>query len=164
MGIRDDELNRLIKYAQGLGMSVRFKPYIKGSKTAAEWLTDGSEITIYFTSSCSKIGKILSLIHEISHMKAFIDDNRKLDPKIEEALDDEDNKKRFRKRILDMEIKDSLYWLDIYRDTNCTFNIEKLHKQRDYDCWQYQTYYETGHFPTTKEKAAKKRELRKKYG
>jgi hypothetical protein len=161
---RDDELQRLIRYAQGLGLSVRFKPYVKGSKTKAEWLTDGSEITIYVYSQCSKLEKILSLLHEISHHRAWIKDGRELDPKIEEALDDEEGKKRNRKRILDMEISDSKHWEQIYQDTNCKFNINKLYKQRDFDLWQYQVYYETGKFPTVKEKAVKKKELRKKYG
>lgn len=162
--VRDDELNRLIRYAQGLGLSVRFKPYIKGSRTKAEWLTDGTEITIYTYSQCSKLEKILSLVHEISHHRAWIKDGRELDPRVEEALDDEEGKKRNRKRILDMETEDSKHWEDIYRDTNLQFNIEKLHKQRDFDLWQYRVYYETGEFPTVKEKAQKKRELRRKYG
>ena len=161
---RDDELNRLMRYAQGMGISVRFKPYVPYSRVAATWTTDGTEIAVYTTNRCSKIEKILHLIHELGHAKAFVDDNRELDPKIEEALDDEDNKKRNRKRILDMEIRDSLYWEDIYRDTNCQFDIEKLHKQREFDIWCYEIYYETGKDATTKEKASKRKELRKKYG
>lgn len=161
---RDEELNRLIRYAQGMGLSVRFKPYIKGSKTSAEWVTDGSEITIYVSNRCSKIEKILHLIHEIAHHKAFINNERELDPKVDKALDFGDNGKRDRKHLLDMETNDSNYWEEIYRDTNCQFNIERLHKQRELDLWWYEVYYETGHGVTTKQSKEKKKELRKKYG
>ncbi len=161
---RDDELNRLIRFAQGMGVSVRFKPYVKRSKVAAEWALDGSEITVYTSARCTKIEKILTLIHELSHHKAFVNNNREIDPKIEEAFDDEERGRRNRKRILDMEIADSLHWEDIYRDTNCQFNIKKLHKQREFDIWCYEVHYETGRDVTSKEKKEKARQLRKKYG
>lgn len=160
---RDDELNRLIRYCQGMGLSVRFKPYVRGSKTQAEWACDGSEIVIYVKSNYSKLDKILSLIHEAAHHKSWIDNERVMDPKVEEALD-KDHLKSARKRVLDMEIADAVYWEDIYKDTNCQFNISKLHKQKELDIWCYEVYYETGRDATKKEKAAKRRELRKKYG
>lgn len=162
--IRDEELNRLIRYAQGMGISVRFKPYIPRSRVAAEWTTDGTEITIYFTSKCSKLDKILNIIHELGHHKGFVDNNRQIDPKLEEALDDEENLKKNRKRLLDMETADSLYWEDIYRDTNCQFGIERLRRQREFDIWTYEFTYETGREATKKEKAAKRKELKRKYG
>jgi hypothetical protein len=161
---RDDELNRLVRYAQGMGLSVRFKPYVKGSGLGADWKFDGTEITIYVTSKCSKTEKIILLIHEISHHKAWIDNNRQMDPKVEEAIVSEENKKSYRKRILDMEISDSAYWEDIYKDTNCQFGVEKLKKHREFDIWCYEVLYETGKDATVKEKREKWRELRKKYG
>lgn len=161
---RDEELNRLIRYAQGMGLSVHFKPYVPRSRVAADWATDGTQITIYTSSKCSKLEKILHLIHELGHHKAFVDNERTVDPRIEKALDNEENKKNHRKRILDMERADSAYWEDIYRDTNCQFNIEKLRKQREFDIWCYEVYYETGRDVTKKEKRIKTKELRKKYG
>ena len=163
MGIRDDELNRLIRYCQGMGLSVRFKPYVRGSKTAAEWTTDGSEIAIYVTSKCSKVEKILSLIHETAHHKAWIDNKRQIDPKVEEALDSEENKRSHRKRLLDMERNDSIYWEDIYKDTNCQFPIWKLHAQKEMDLWQYEFYYEHGVFPKKKAKDKKRKEICNKH-
>ena len=165
--IRDEELNRLIRYAQGMGLSVRFKPYVKHSRIQATWTCDGTELVVYVTNQMSKLDKILSLIHELGHHKAWINNDRQPDPEIEEALDKSDNdeaKKRDRKRILDMEAHDSLYWEDIYKDTNCQFNIDKLHKQREFDIWCYEVYYETGREAKKMEKRAKLRELRKKYG
>jgi hypothetical protein len=158
---RDEEIQRLIRYAQGMGLSVHFKPYKKGT-WSAEWV-NGTEITIFLKSRTSKIEKIMSLIHETAHHKAWINNERRLDPKVEEALMSEENKKSFRKRIFDMEVNDSKYWEQIYRDTNCTFPIYKLHVARDLDNWQYQIYYETGEFPTGAETYVKYGELKKKY-
>lgn len=162
--VRDEELNRLIRYAQGMGVSVHFKPYIKGSKTLAYWTTDGSEIVVYFTSRCSKIEKIMSLIHELGHHKAFVNNEREMDPRIEEALGSVKHDKLDRKRILDMEASDTKYWEDIYRDTNCQFNIDILRRHREFDIWCYEVYYKTGRDAFIKEKRTKMKKLRKKYG
>lgn len=161
---RDEELNRLIKYAQGMGVTVRFKPYSRKIGAYAEWAMDGSEITIYTRSKCSKIEKILSLIHELSHQKAWVLNNREKDPKMEKILLSEENTKKDRKKILDMEIADSIHWESIYNDTNCQFPIERLRKQREFDLWNYEVCYETGSLPTVKQKSEKMKELRKKYG
>lgn len=161
--IRDEELNRLIRYAQGMGLSVRFKPYKKYSRVAAEWHPDGTQITIYTQKSDSKLDVILSLIHEIGHHKGFIENQRVQDPKVDEALNAEEISKRFRKRIYNMEFADSLHWDQIYKDTNCQFNLDKLHKQREFDIWQYEVYHELDRLPTYQESRVKWRELKKKW-
>ena len=158
---RDDELNRLIRLAQGMGLSVRFKPYVRGGNRA-EWITDGSEVTVYVTNRCSKLYKILSLIHELGHHKAFVDNERGVGEKVEEALDKEEHTKAQRKHIFDMEYNDSLYWESIYKDTNCQFGLDKLETQRQLDVWIYEYYYETGKWPSWNEKIEKKKELRRK--
>lgn len=161
--VRDEELNRLIRYAQGMGLSVRFKPYVKGSRTAAEWATDGTEIVIYVTSGESKLDKILSLIHELGHHKGWVNNNRQTDPKVDAALEDEENKKMHRKRILKYETEDTQYWDEIYRDTNCTFGENKLNRQKEFDIWCYEVYCERGKLPNKKEKQDKRNELTRKW-
>lgn len=165
--VRDEELNRLVRYAQGMGISVHFKPYIKNSHTEAEWAVDGSEITIFTRSNCSKIEKVFSLIHEIAHHKGFVNNGRKLNPKYIEALeelDSEESSKKNRKLVLDTEVGDMQYWEEVYRDTNCQFNIKMLDRQKELDAWTYEVYYETGKDVTKKERMKKKKELRQKYG
>jgi prolyl oligopeptidase PreP (S9A serine peptidase family) len=160
--IRDLELNRLVQYAKGIGLIVKFKPRPRGGD-AAEWDEDGPTITIFTNPWTTKVEKILSLIHEISHMRSYIENERQLDPKIEEALLSEEDKKSYRKRIYDMEKSDSAHWESIYKDTNCQFNINKLYIQREVDLYQYSVYYETGKFPTGKENKKKRRELKNRY-
>jgi len=159
--IRDEELSRLIKYAQGMGLSVRFKPFIKGG-SHAEWTTDGTEVTVFVQNGCTKLDKVLSLIHELGHQKAFIDNERSISQKEDVALGKDIHNKAHRKIILDMELNASLYWEIIYRDTNCKFGLDKLEVQRQRDVWVYEYYYETGEWPTLKASVAKKRELKKK--
>lgn len=161
---RDEEIQRLMRYAQGMGLSVRFKPYVKGSGDGGGWTTDGSEITVYVSSGDSKTDKILTLIHEIAHHKGFIENNRTLDPKMVEALEDEDEKKRSRKRIYLDELSDTQYWEQIYKDTGCEFGLNKLYVQRDFDVWCYEFFYEEAKFPTCKAKKEKMRQLKDKYG
>lgn len=144
-----------------MGLSVRFKPYIKYSKDEAEWTTDGSEITIFVKPTTTKLDKVLSLIHELGHHKGFIDNGRKTDPKFEEALDSEEL--RHRKKVLESERADMVYWEDIYKDTNCKFDLKLLAKAKELDIWSYEVYYKTGKWPTYKAKAQKRKELRRKY-
>ena len=161
--VRDDELNRLIKYAQGMGLSVHFKPSVKGSTFGAEYVTDGTEVIIYITKRTTKLDKIFSLIHELSHHKAYINNDREIDEKLDEILIKEDPKKRERYEIWKSEIRDAQYWEEIYRDTNCQFNINRLYAQKDFDLWVYEFYYENGGWPTWKLKNNKIKELIKKY-
>ena len=86
-----------------------------------------------------------------------------MDPKVEEALDDEEGKKRNRKRILLYEIEGTKYWEQVYKDTDCQFDINKLYIQKEFDIFQYEVYAETGDFPTKKERNAKIKELKEKY-
>ena len=162
--VRDREIQRLIRYAQGMGVSVRFKPYIRGSMNGGGWTVDGSEIVVYVSPGDSKVQQVLTLIHEIAHHKGFIENNRQTDPKVIEALEDEEEKKISRKRIFVDEVSDMQYWEQIYKDTGCTFDIRKMYFDKDFQAWSYETFYETGKFPMGEEKTNKKKELRKKYG
>lgn len=164
MPIRDEEIKRLIKYAQGLNTQVSI---IKGKPhrtEEAEWAIDGSQIIVYTDSSTSKINIILSLIHEIGHHLAHIYKNdRKVDEKLEQALDDEDESKRTRRKIYNWELEGTKWWETIYKDTDCKFNINKLYISREFDLWQYEVYLETGRFPSMGQKYDKRKQLKNKF-
>lgn len=161
--VRDEEITRLIRYAQGLNTSVKIKKIKENGNAAAEWTTDGSLITVYAEPDTSKIQIVLCLIHELGHHMVHIHDNdRKVDEKLEEAVD-EDIKKSHRRRVYNWELKGAEWWEKIYRETDCKFNINKLFLEKEFDLWQYEVYYETGEFPSVKEKKKKARELKIKY-
>lgn len=163
MAIRDEEINRLIKYAQGLNTTVKFKQQ-KNGDSAACWTIDGSEITVYVTSRTPKIYIVLCLIHELGHHLEHIHgNNRELDEKLDEAIEPEEEKKKHRRKILDWEIRGSKWWESIYKETDCKFDINKLHIERDFDIWQYEVFCETGYFPKKKIRNKKRKEIQNKY-
>lgn len=162
MGIRDEEINRLIKYAQGLNTVVKFKQQ-KGDDSAG-WTIDGSEITIYVTPETSKIYIVLCLIHELGHHLEHIhENNRELDKKLDEALEPEELRKQHRKKVYDWEVRGSKWWESVYKETDCKFDINKLYIERDFDLYQYEVFYETGKFPKKKDRDKKRKELKEKY-
>ena len=168
--IRDEEIKRLTNYIKGLGLKVIF--YSKSSDSAASWALDNSEIIINTKNNDSKTDIIVSMIHEIGHaLHNLWEKKRELDKEFEKALDhvDEaeeqglDTKKKQRKIILDNEIAGTKYWYSIYKETNMQFPLWKLYANMEFDIWQYQVYYETGDFPTCKEKDKKFTEICKKH-
>jgi len=164
MGIRDEELKRLVNYAKGLNVQVFFLPKTKKTDCDAEWTIDGEEIRVYSSPRDSKISKILALTHELGHHLAHIHKNdRETDPKLEEAIDS-DESIRLRKRIYDWEVEGASWWETIYKEVDLKFNINLLYIERDFDLWTYRAYYETGEFPTRRKRIEKRKELRKKYG
>ena len=168
--IRDQEIERLINYANGLGINVRFSS--KKTDCAALWYLDNSQITVFRAPNISKIDMVLSLIHEIGHGKYCIwEKNREIDIKFEKALDHvdtaeefgEDTQKRQRKIILDNEIAGTKYWDEIYHETNMQFPIWRLELAKEYDIWQYEYFYEHGCYPKSKERKKKYKEIVSKY-
>lgn len=170
---RDDELKRLVKYAEGMGLKVKFSSAAV-VKDAAEWAIDGSEIVIFTRNNDSKTEILLSMIHEIGHHVWFIHEkNRQPDLTFEKAIDrqnlfDEDLSdtpppKKMRKKILDIEVAGTQYWEMIYKDTNMQFPIWKMYAAMEFDIWVYQNYFKTGHFPKNKEARAKFKEVRAKH-
>ena len=168
--IRDQEIQRLINYAKGLGLTVRFTS--KKEDYSAVWYLDNSGIVICKQNNKSKIDTVLSLIHEIAHAKHNIwEKNREIDSKFENALDhvdraeemEVDTSKGQRKIVLDNEIAGTRYWHEIYTETDMKFPIWRLEAQMAYDTWQYRVFYDTDNYPTRKQRVAKFKELTAKH-
>jgi hypothetical protein len=171
MGIRQRELDRLIKYAQGLDLKVSF--ISKNVEHAADWVIDGSEIRIYTRKNKSVTETILSLIHELGHHLWFIHKKeRQPDLKFEEAIDRENfsiehsNKetpKHLRKKIYSVEKESLQYWDVIVKDTNIKIAKWRIDLQAEFDIWQYEYYYRYGSFPNKKFCGIKWKKLKNKY-
>ncbi len=161
MSIRDKEIERLTKYAQGLGTVVKFRT-AKKQTDEAEWTTDGSEIAIYVGKRTTKIDIVLSLIHELGHQLEYIHGNdREIDEKLNDALYDDG--KRSRKKVLLWEQRGAAWWETVYKETDCKFNINKLYISKEFDVWQYEVYCETGDFPSKKQRKLKYKEIKERY-
>ena len=159
---RDLEIERLVKYAQALGVKVLLSK-AKNDEDSAEWALDGKQITIYTKNQDSKTETILTLVHEIAHSLDNIHrHNRELDVEFDKALEpNEDGEigKRKRKVILNSEIAATEYWHTIYKETNLQIPLWKLYAQMEMDIWQYEVYYETGSYPNRSQRKKKHKEI-----
>jgi len=172
MGIRDTEISRLKKYAEGLGIKVYFKPYIRGMGIA-EWDLDDQSITIYEKKSFSKTDYILTFLHELGHHLDWVYNNRKNDPedvKAQELLcageiegDRSDIPKKYRKRTYEME-KSGIYYMSIiYKELGLKIPYWKVKLQQDLDIYPYFILYKEGRFPTSKEDKEYRKKMTKIY-
>jgi hypothetical protein len=166
---RDEEIVRLTKYAEGMGLKVLFSN--AKSLDAASWNIDGSQITIYLRKSNSKTATVLSMIHEIAHHLWFIHEkNRKPDMKFDQAIEfemwrepDKPIRKSYRKRIYEMERASTVWWDAIYKETNIGIPKWKLYASMEFDIWQYEVYYHKGSFPPLSERRATYKAIKDKH-
>jgi hypothetical protein len=162
--IRDEEIKRLVAYANGMGIKVNLSSSINNN-CAAEWVMDGSEITVYLNRHRSKIQIVMSLIHELGHHISFIHDENKIVNervgKLYQKLDADLTKKE-RLEILKHEEMGIRWWNTIVKEVNIRIPRAKLEAQKRYDLWQYEYFAEKGEFPTILEKRKYLLALRKK--
>lgn len=167
MGVRDEELRRLEKYAEGLGVKVYYRPYIPFSLDAAAWSYDGSAIVLYVTTNQTKSALILNLIHELGHHLSYIYNNKKLPKTLDMAMDRELNQKiptkEQRKALLDFELLGMTYHLNVYKECDIKLPEYKLHLENDYQKWIYTYYYKHGKSPTRRISKEYYKKLIKKY-
>jgi hypothetical protein len=162
MGIRDEELKRIEKYAQGLGIKVTYKK--QGPQDPeADWAVDGSEITVYLRNRQSKTHIILDLIHELGHHMYWVHNDRKIPIKLDTALSRENPTKKQRKAILEDEQNGALYHLLIYKELGLKIPEWKVIVERDIQLEIYKYYYRNGDFPTVKERKIMRKKLNEKY-
>lgn len=158
------DLDRVIKYAQGLDIKVYFKPRPRNGHKA-EWTSDGTEITIFTSPNESYTSQILDLIHELAHHMAFIYNKRKVSPFVvgvfKKADTDVELTKEERKIIWTEEKNDSKWQEVIFNELNLKIPLYKLYLERDLSNWVYKQYYLSGKFPTYKLLRKKRKQLKK---
>jgi len=165
MGIRDEELLRLRRYVEGMGIKVFYHTKPVKNSVGATWDMENNLITLFIAKRDSKIDTILNFIHEIGHQISFVHDDNRTHPKglLEAQSKENMNKpltKRERRLILESELKGLKWWSVIYDDTHMKFPKYKLYLAREFDTWWYMYFYQVGRYPTTREKRAKYKELR----
>lgn len=168
MSYLKNELTRLVKYAEGLGIKVLFLNK-KKNDPSAEWTMDGSEIRLYKYKNDTLTNQILSAIHELGHHLSWVNRGRKDDINVHRAIDamdragDKPISKSKRKVIYEMEKFDSQYHEIIYNELGLKIPKYKMLAERDLSNWGYKVYYLTGKDPTQTEFKIKRKELRLKY-
>lgn len=148
------EFQRLVKYAQGLGIKVTADYGVNHSDGAA-WLTDGSEIVLYNQSATKPLRNCLLLYHELAHHMAWVHNGRKGNLVTDRILDKENNglplTDKQRKHIYEMEKADSQYQLLIHHEIGSKIPIERIKAEIDFDIWQYKFYWKNARWATNKE-------------
>lgn len=167
MSIRDEEISRIRKYTEAIGVKLVMRN--KSNKfAAAEWHLDGSQITIYIAKPENKTQTVLSLLHEIGHHMDWVHHkNREEDLKITEVYGRVDfgNKKHIttksdRKVVYDLEKAGTEYWDMIVKDLDIKIPTWRIEQQKQFDLWQYEYYYENGYFPNRGLRREKMKELK----
>ena len=162
------EIDRLVKYSEGLGIIVRFKSS-NDPHVAATWSNYPPEIEIFTNNNTSKTDIILSLLHELGHHHDWLNNGRK---EIPEAYTDEANRKkgdpplsREKRRIIyDNERRGINYMAYIADQVNLkTPPLWRIMAEMAYDKWSYRYYFVHGDDPSRQEKIKKRKKLIKKY-
>lgn len=170
MHLRDKEVSKLLAYAKGLGIKVKFKPYRTGCP-GGEYCNEERTINVYKWPKQTKTDVILILLHELGHHIDWVYKNKR-DPKVLlEALYKEESRtpkdppisKRLRKRIYQCEYDGTAYMPIIAKELDLKIPMWKVEAEMECDRWVYKQYFITGDIPTTKEVAAKRKELRKQF-
>lgn len=179
MGIRDEELHRLKKYAEGLGVKVYFKKYIASEGHGlAEWDMVERAITIYEYPGVSKTKLILAFLHELGHHLDWIHNGKKELPGTERVFEKlamglmtgkrPDLTKTDREIILREERAGIAYMDVIHKELDLKLALWKVKLMQTMDLFDYEYLYKHGRFSTVKEYGIKKKELKpiyiKRYG
>lgn len=159
MGIRDKEIQRIEKYAEGLGLKVKWETHKKGDP-GATWERESQILTIYTWSRQSKVSIILLFLHELGHHMDWIYSGKITDKKVEDAYGDEAKRtskknpklsKDRRKLIYDSECNGIQYMLIIAKELNLKLKESRILLEMEIDKWFYYHYYLTGNIPTRKQ-------------
>lgn len=143
--IRDDEIKRLRNYAKGLGCKVIIKTVKKIKQDYAICDYGNHVITIFKCKKVTKTDLVLSLIHEISHYKAFISKNRKPskteDKIVERYLNSKVCPPYINYYIYCFELKEQRYWDQIIKDCNIKISKKRIELQKEIDLISYETMF-----------------------
>lgn len=167
MAIRDEELKRLEKYAQGLNTKVTYKQYKRGGGSGAEWLISedsSTELILYIWPNQSKTTLILNFVHELAHHMSHIYRNRKETQKTLNAFSKQDEKdisKEERKIVYLSEKEDAQYRRNIWQEVDIKIPLWKLEVDIILDIWEYKMYYLRGKHPTQEEMKIKRKKIEK---
>ena len=161
------EFNRLVKYAEGLGIKVTCIKATSSDGNAAEWSTDGSQITIYKADTKPPLKLVLNMLHELSHHMAWIHNGRKGDLKTDKILNKEDAGLELtelqRKHLYEMEKSDYEYQLLIHHEVGSKIPLWRLKAEIELDEWIYKYYWKNNKWPLMKDQTVKRKELLNKH-
>lgn len=157
MNVRDEEILRLKKYLNALGVKVRFLKYKKDGSAAA-WLPDTKTVEVYKFSNLSKTQLVLNILHEAGHVVADL--KKKSSKTLEKALSmQEPLSKKYRRVIFLDENRAAGFRYNVYEDCNISLPRWKLTMDIILDLHGYHWYYKNGKELTIKQYKVKRKKL-----
>jgi hypothetical protein len=169
MGIRDNEIERLIKYAEGLGIKLFFKKHKPGSAGATWTVAEDNtvELTLFAWKNQSKTQMILNFLHELAHHMAWVYQERSFSSELSRILnknhDGSPLTKKERYAVFKEERDDSVYRETIAHEIGIKIPTWKIKVDIELDIFIYYHYYEHDEYPSNAQVKQKRKELNKKY-
>lgn len=162
--VRQD-ISKLKKYAEGLGYKVIIKPLPRNGKDAG-WIDfDDKEIVVMVRKSDSLKSQVATLLHEVSHLVTYSTNPSVFKEYLSLPQDDNILTKEQRFIIYERERLDILNMVPLAKLLNIeSLSMNDLMYNVQYDLWNYRFFYLKGRFSNTKEKKAKKKQLKIYYG
>jgi len=165
--IRDSEIKRLILYAKALDVKVNIRNY--SFDHPAEFIEDVKwTININKKKHTSKTAIIMSLLHELSHVRYLIltGDNDSEAWQLEEDRLENKRKsvpKKLRYDIMKFETESLKLMPIIAKELKLKVTESKVLENMAFDQFVYRYYYKFGVYPKNKILDKKRKKLRKKY-
>lgn len=168
--LKDKEVRRVIRYANSLGLKVRFKKEGAG-RVGAEYVQEDKRITVYTIPAYNRTDIVLMLLHEIGHHLDFIHRNKRDSKRLGVALERENNRKpgdppiprTYRQFIYNCEYAGTEYMPTIAKELDLKIPIWKVLAEQRLDRWIYLRYVSSGDLPSLDEIIMKRREYRRFY-
>lgn len=158
MGIRDEEIKRLILYVKALGHRVIIRG-MKNDEDFGEYCEDDKLITINKNAHGNKTELILTLLHEIAHVKYKQLNNITLS----DAFSEDNPNKEQRQEIRDFEINSLPLMVNIAQELDIKVPMRKILIAKELDIFRYDYYLENVVFPPRDVEKEKIKELTEKY-
>lgn len=157
------ELDRLIKFSEGLGVKVRFHKDKMNNDAGAEWDLSGKEIIIYYRDDESTTSLILKLVHELGHHLDYVNNKRRHTKQIEEAVSAENPTKTQRRILYKDERNAAKYHEFIYDTVGIKIPRWKIVVEREWSLEVYRQEIYNPEGPSKKEKRDIRKRLTEKY-
>lgn len=161
MGIRDQEINRILAYCKANGIIVRWKKHRRGDPSAM-WDQDENVLTMFTWPGKSKTEIVLDFVHELAHHLSWLDADKKTSRTLEEAIAADSAgtaTKKHHRALYSMEIKDSRQQYRIYKHLSLLVPIYKMIAHKYLALWVYRSVWLYGAIPTERAIGIKRRHL-----
>lgn len=163
MHISQKEFERLVKYAEGLGIRVIYKEDNDSEYEARFIFTDPPTIELVLGKKNTTKKLILAMLHELGHYHDWVNGGKR-EPSYVFAKEHSELNLTERKVVYESERKATILAIKTAEYLELKFpKMNRIKLESAYDRWMYRYFVKTGEFPSKQEQRKKQRELNRKY-